>query len=183
MCLFGVSRIINTSLSGVSKGGETVRHNPHGSGPILGTFAGGGLAKGCLALTFCVYSPDFPRAPPPKEFWTTTRRPENTSILPVVFLWIGWLGAQNSQIFFGRPGQRKTIGKMGSSGQIFPQNLFTGDFGEKTIFTLFFPKVFGGELWGKIWAENPSFSLWFSFGLVTDKSSTPSHAERFTETT
>ena len=49
--------------------------------------------------------PRFCPEPPPKEFWTITRRPENTSIFPVVSFGLGGLGPKTPKFSLG--GQAK----------------------------------------------------------------------------
>ena len=64
--------------------------------------------------------------------------------------------------FIGRPGQRKTIGKKGgSSAQIVPKSSPQGILERTKKFPCFCPQGLWGELWEKIWVENPHFPYGF----------------------
>ena len=94
----------------------------------------------------------FPRALP-KEFWTAKKcRLEN----PRSSLWL----RQNSQNLSGGQAKGKPHGKWGVFSQIFPKALHR-EFWRENKNSLFFPQGPWGELWGKIWVENPHFPYGF----------------------
>ena len=99
-----------------------------------------------------LYNPDFPQSSPQGILDNEKMPAWKPSIFPMV--------RPKFPKFIGRPGQRKTTWKMGGLQPNFSPKLCTGNFGEKKKFP-FFPQGPRGELWGKIWVENPHFPYGF----------------------
>ena len=110
--------------------------------------------------------PRFSPELPPRNFGQQhagLKTPQSSLWFPLA--WVAW--GPKLPKYIGRPGQRKTIGKMGSSAQIFPKSLYRW-FWRENNFHPFFPQGLWRELWGKIWAENPPIFPMVSFGLVRE---------------
>ena len=81
------------------------------------------------------------------------------------FWWFGG-GPPNNLIILGPkpPRPEETMGNMGLFNPDFPQSSAQTPRGKKGDFFVL-SKIPCGELLGTIWAEDPPFSAWFSFGL------------------
>ena len=84
-----------------------------------------------------------------------------TLCLPSGFLRPGVAGPKIPKIYWEARPKENHSENGGSSAQIFPKALHTESWREQNILLFFPTKGLWGELWGKIWVENPHFPYGF----------------------
>ena len=97
----------------------------------------------------------------PRNFGQQKNCRLETLCLPSGFLRPGVAGPKIPKIYWEARPKENHSENGGSSAQIFPKALHTESWREQNILLFFPTKGLWGELWGKIWVENPHFPYGF----------------------